>query len=565
MGDEEADRDAVGAALVLVADGERAAVGRAGERGHVRDVRLAVEVRGRAARALGALEELQAQTTSTRLVGRDGEVALVAEALAGGAAPAVLLVGAAGVGKTRLAEECLARLTPRGAKPLRVLATRAAAALLLGALAPLLPRLSVPDAMLLPAARQALVGDGPRPMLFVDDAHHLDPVSAALIQQVVAARRLFAVLTVRSDEPVPDALDALWKDQRALRIDLPPLADADIEELARELLEGAVDLFTGRELTRLAAGNPLALREVITGARRQGTLRHEAGRGWVAHGVISAPPHLVDVVAERVEAPPPPQRAALRLVALGEPIGRALAERLADAAALDALERAGLVTVDTRGLRHEVLLAHPLFGEAATRGMATGDRRALLSRLAGASATRACAGTTTSCGSRPGASKPRTSATPALLLGAARRSLALHDLRSAIRFASAATAVGGGPTAARCLAQQGRQRPAARAAHEARACRERCEEARTPLLATADPQRQILTAREREIAALAAAGMSSRDISERMVMPCVPSTTTCSARTANWASPAATSSPACCSAQRIRSAAAARLHARGAF
>jgi DNA-binding CsgD family transcriptional regulator len=72
--------------------------------------------------------------------------------------------------------------------------------------------------------------------------------------------------------------------------------------------------------------------------------------------------------------------------------------------------------------------------------------------------------------------------------------------------------------AARRLAQQGRQRPAARAAHEAHACRERCEEARTPLLATADPQRQILTAREREIAALAAAGMSSRDISERMVM-----------------------------------------------
>jgi hypothetical protein len=114
---------------------------------------------------------------------------------------------------------------PRRGRPLRVLATRSAATLPLGALAPWLPRLDVPDAMLLPAARQALLhgGHGRRIVILVDDAQHLDPVSATLIQQLVSAGQAFALMTARADEPLPDALRVLWKDQRALRVDVSPL------------------------------------------------------------------------------------------------------------------------------------------------------------------------------------------------------------------------------------------------------------------------------------------------------------------------------------------------------
>jgi DNA-binding CsgD family transcriptional regulator len=400
------------------------------------------------------------------LVGRDTELARILEvAPAAGtptepatgdpAASAVLLIGPAGVGKTRLAEECLSRLSPvraggRGPRTLRVRATRAAAALPLGALAPLLPRLDVPDAMLLPAARQALLGTGTgaRVLLLVDDAQHLDPVSAALVHQLVSARQVFALLTVRAGESLPDALDALWKDEQALRIELDRLTDDAIEMLTQELLPGSVDLFTCRELSRLAAGNPLALREIIAHARSTGTLRQQPGRGWTVPGRIAAPRHLLDVIARRVGELPAEQREALRLVALAEPIGRPLAAKLTGPEPLDALERAGLITVDINGLRHNLRLAHPLFGEAATQDLATTDRQALTAQLAD---------TLRDTGMRRLDDIVRVAdwrltagdiGGPELMLSAARRSLALHDLRSVVRFASAGRAVGGGPTAA---------------------------------------------------------------------------------------------------------------------
>ena len=54
---------------------------------------------------------------------------------------------------------------------------------------------------------------GRRLVLCVDDGHLLDDASAALVHQLVAAGEAFAVVTLRSGEPVPDAVRALWKDE----------------------------------------------------------------------------------------------------------------------------------------------------------------------------------------------------------------------------------------------------------------------------------------------------------------------------------------------------------------
>lgn len=62
------------------------------------------------------------------LVGRSGELARVAGVLQGGGR-AVLIAGEAGVGKTRLAAECLALAAEAGLVPLRIGATRAASGL----------------------------------------------------------------------------------------------------------------------------------------------------------------------------------------------------------------------------------------------------------------------------------------------------------------------------------------------------------------------------------------------------------------------------------------------------
>jgi hypothetical protein len=73
------------------------------------------------------------------LVGRREELRRLGELLFGERRRGVMLAGPAGVGKTRLALECLERAEQSGMVGLRVTATRAGAGLPLGAMAALLP------------------------------------------------------------------------------------------------------------------------------------------------------------------------------------------------------------------------------------------------------------------------------------------------------------------------------------------------------------------------------------------------------------------------------------------
>src|SRR5262245_15918309 len=74
------------------------------------------------------------------LVGRDGELLQLRGLLAADPPTGVVLAGPAGVGKSRLAAECLRLAERAGRATARATATRAAAGLPFGALAPLLPQ-----------------------------------------------------------------------------------------------------------------------------------------------------------------------------------------------------------------------------------------------------------------------------------------------------------------------------------------------------------------------------------------------------------------------------------------
>ena len=131
------------------------------------------------------------------LVGREPELAAVA-ALMDDDAGGVLLSGPAGVGKTRLATECLALAEQRGWATAQVRANRGAATIPFGAFAPLLPvTVASPDGRTeaLRRATAAVVtaaGDG-RLMLLVDDAHELDDASSALLHLLATSAPIFPV------------------------------------------------------------------------------------------------------------------------------------------------------------------------------------------------------------------------------------------------------------------------------------------------------------------------------------------------------------------------------------
>ena len=163
------------------------------------------------------------------LEGREADLRSVAEALSEGSAGGVIIAGPAGVGKTRLALEVSQLAATQGCTVAWVRATRSAASIPLGAFAPLLPPtdLGVPEGVeLLARARHALAerAAGRRLVLCVDDGQLLDDASAALVHQLVAAGEVFATVTVRRDEPVPDALRALWKDELCTVLELRELS-----------------------------------------------------------------------------------------------------------------------------------------------------------------------------------------------------------------------------------------------------------------------------------------------------------------------------------------------------
>ncbi len=136
----------------------------------------------------GRAEELKVITGLTRH--RDGPAGVV-------------LAGAAGVGKTRLAREALAVATQHGALTRWAVATASARALPLGAFAATLGVVGPDPARLVCQAGDALLaGAGKaRVVIGVDDAHLLDELSATLVHQLVLRRAASVVLTLCTGRP----------------------------------------------------------------------------------------------------------------------------------------------------------------------------------------------------------------------------------------------------------------------------------------------------------------------------------------------------------------------------
>jgi predicted ATPase len=234
------------------------------------------------------------------LVGRAAELADVADAMDLGAG-GVLFAGPAGVGKTRLATECLALAEDRQWSTAVVRANRAAASIPYGAFAPLLPaafRSNQGEADALRQANHAVLGEAgeDRLLILIDDAHELDDASAALVHLLASSPKVFLVVTVRTGADAPEPVPALWKDELLERIEVPNL-DADAAaELVSRALGGPVDGLSAYALWTASGGNALFLRELVIGACDAGALRDVGGGLWRLTGTLSPSTRLGEVV-----------------------------------------------------------------------------------------------------------------------------------------------------------------------------------------------------------------------------------------------------------------------------
>ena len=302
------------------------------------------------------------------LVGRHEEIELFAATLADPRAHGFVIHGAAGVGKTRLADQCLALADAQGRNVARATAIESARSIPLGALAHLLPTGIGDERCDLVAVMsevrpvlQAQALNGPL-VLFVDDLQLLDTTSATFVGQLVDADLVFLVATVRADTPLPAGLDSLWLRARVRRIDLDDLDRAAVDTLLHLVLRGPVEANTVTEIWTASRGNILFVRELVLGAIDGGHLVFQHGV-WRLVGALVTTPRLRELVAARLGALEPAVADALDRLAVWEPTGLSALEDVVGGECLEVLDGAGLLAVRVEGRRQIVSLAHPLYGE----------------------------------------------------------------------------------------------------------------------------------------------------------------------------------------------------------
>lgn len=331
-----------------------------------------------------------------QLVGRHAELEAVATALAAPDVRGVAFIGPAGAGKTRLAEEACRLAGLSGMEVVTALVTSGSSGIPLGALAHLLPpagsledvHADLQPTHLFRAVRDALSARaGRRPLvLMVDDAQHLDGMSAHLVHQLATAGDAFVVLTIRAGEAVPGPISALWTQRVIERVDLGPLPQEECLAMAAGLLGGPLDTRSESWLWRTSGGNALYLRELVLGARDGGTLVNDraSGRWRFADDQGHVSSRLAEVVDHRLAGLPAELRRAVDVVALAEPVGLAIVEQITGLEPLADLEDRGLVRVYQEQRREYIRTAHPLYGEAIRQQPLTMRRRSDLRALADA-------------------------------------------------------------------------------------------------------------------------------------------------------------------------------------
>lgn len=386
----------------------------------------------------------------TGLVGRDEEVGYLHDSLDPGAG--VVILGAAGVGKTRLASEMRDAL----GGGVWVAGTRSAASIPFGAFAHVPAVLDTPGldrlAVMMLARRAVLKAmDGEPGVLVVDDAQLLDEASAALLHQIVMGRTSRVIATVRSGEPAPDAVTALWKDGWLECVELQPLGRLALEELVAELVGGRVDALAATRIWELTRGNPLYCHELLRGAIASGVLSSD-GEVWRWRGTLPGAGRVWDLIDARLSELDADSLAALEVVAVADGADLRMLGDLVDSSALTGLMRRGLIEEHPQGESSIIRLAHPLFGEAVRARMLPPRRRAVCGQLADTADAHGLAegaGLLRVAGWRLEQGNP---ADPRTFVTAARRAQARFDSGLAERFARAAIAAGGGFEAQLALA-----------------------------------------------------------------------------------------------------------------
>ena len=356
---------------------------------------------------------MRTRLTSSRFVGRMGELAELELALGEAAAgrPVLVLIGGdSGVGKSRLVGELERRIAGESVLVLRGESIddgegELPYAALLGALRPLARRHHPALDALSPGSRNQLaallpaLGDGGSSpaepgaagqvrlfeallelldvlsdagpvALVLEDVHWADSSTRTFAQFLARSlrdERLMLVLTYRSDElhrrhPLRPLLAELERLERARRIDLAPFDRVELTEALADILGDAPDDELVERLYRRSEGNPLYTEELLAAGLD--------GRG-------AAPKSLSDAFMLRIERLSADAQSAVRAIAIGQRLDQLTVAAMTgiDSERLQvALREAVAEQVLVAGEDDQLSFRHALLREALADDLLPGER-----------------------------------------------------------------------------------------------------------------------------------------------------------------------------------------------
>ncbi|MFE5946640.1 LuxR C-terminal-related transcriptional regulator [Streptomyces sp. NPDC056480] len=320
------------------------------------------------------------------LIARRGEVSQLAQLLGQRSHySGVLLAGAAGVGKTRVSTEVLRELGP-DIEVVTVTATWPNRPTPAGgdrpgtaedrATARGVPPLEIKQ--VIESVRNRQRGT----LLFVDDAHLLEPAAAALILEAAQRRTVRMLLTLNTDEPAPMAITMLWKDDHLHRADLRPLDITATRRLVAAWSGRRLAHKTAASLARLAQGNPQLARELIRAATEHG-LFEPSPAGWTMSGPLPLSAPLCELTTRKIGRLSLGAREVLERIVVAEPVSLPRLEQVARQELLLELEEDGFIRVLAAPSADPqapllVEVSHPLISYTISHTMPVLRRRAHL-------------------------------------------------------------------------------------------------------------------------------------------------------------------------------------------
>lgn len=317
---------------------------------------------------------MESLAESATLVGRSGVVKDILRCLRDGGMSGALIVGNPGTGKTAVSRAVIRELRPHTAV-IRLAATPALSAVPFGALSPYLGQLPAHDldsfSAVVKAVTDSIKSESSKPLFVIDDAQCLDRGTTQLVAQAVATGAANVLATCRPGLLIPEEFLALWDDGIVAKFDLEPLTRAEVHQLCEQVLRADVSPWATAMLAEASAGNPFMLLSLIEHARNTGALglRHGIWFLLFRPGLSDIP--VADLIGHELRSMSPEERTAAAIVALAGPLSLGQLLGFGGPKAVDALERAGIITV-SRGADRTVRPASPLIGEIIRRWVPAG-------------------------------------------------------------------------------------------------------------------------------------------------------------------------------------------------